>query len=125
MALEGQTDLYDTPAQQDHTNGTNQRKDKRGKVVHHSERIAASCKGCGGKAAGAQYYSGIAGKSKASLFTKRQSIGGFVVLFTVCQRTNFFSETYSEAFLQFHVDSYGLRKSSGSSSSKSSYWSGE
>lgn len=125
MALEGQADLYDTPAQQDHTNGTNQRKDKRGKVVHHSERIAASCKGCGGKAAGAQYYSGIAGKSKASLFTKRQSIGGFVVLFAVRQRTNFFSETYSEAFLQFHVNYYGLRKSSGSSSSKSSYWSGE
>ena len=37
----------------------------------------------------------------------------------------FFSETYSEAFLQFHVNYYGLRKSSGSSSSKSSYWSGE
>lgn len=92
MALEGQADLYDTPAQQDHTNGTNQRKDKRGKVVHHSERIAASCKGCGGKAAGAQYYSGIAGKSKASLFTKRQSIGGFVVLFAVRQRTNFFQK---------------------------------
>lgn len=94
MALEGQADLYDTPAQQDHTNGTNQRKDKRGKVVHHSERIAASCKGCGGKAAGAQYYSGIVGKSKASLFTKRQSIGGFVVLFAVRQRTNFFRNLF-------------------------------
>ena len=71
MALEGQADLYDTPAQQDHT---------------------AGCKGSSGKAAGTQYYSGIAGKSKASLFTKRQSIGGFIVLFAVRQRTNFFQK---------------------------------
>ena len=92
MALEGQTDLHDAPAQQDHTNGTDQGKNEGGKIVNHSERIAASCKGCGGKAAGAQYYSGIAGKSKASLFTKRQSIGGFIVLFAVRQRTNFFQK---------------------------------
>lgn len=92
MALEGQTDLYHTPAQQDHTNGTNQGKDKRGKVIHHSERIVTGCEGGSGKAAGAQYYSGIAGKSKASLFAKGQSIGGSVVLFAVLQRTNFFQK---------------------------------
>ena len=83
MALEGQADLYDTPAQQDHTDGTNQGENECGKVVYYSERIAAGCKGSSGKAAGTQYYSGIAGKSKASLFTKRQSIGGFIVLFAV------------------------------------------
>lgn len=94
MALEGQTDLYDTPAQQNHTNGTNQGENECRKVVYHSERIVTGCEGCGGKAAGAQYYSGIAGKSKASLFTKRQSIGGFVVLFTVRQRTNFFRNLF-------------------------------
>ena len=92
MALEGQTDLYDTPAQQNHTNGTNQGENECGKVVYYSERIAAGCKGSSGKAAGTQYYSGIAGKSKASLFPKGQSIGGFVVLFTVRQRTNFFQK---------------------------------
>ena len=92
MALEGQADLYDTPAQQDHTDGTNQGENECGKVVYYSERIAAGCKGSSGKAAGAQYYSGIAGKSKASLFTKRQSIGGFIVLFAVRQRTNFFQK---------------------------------
>lgn len=90
MALEGQTDLYDTPAQQNHTNGTNQGENECGKVVYHTERIVTGCKGCSGKAAGAQYYSGITGKSKASLFPKRQSIGGSVVLFTVHQRTKFF-----------------------------------
>lgn len=92
MALEGQADLYDTPAQQDHTDGTNQGENECGKVVYYSERIAAGCKGSSGKAAGTQYYSGIAGKSKASLFTKRQSIGGFIVLFAVRQRTNFFQK---------------------------------
>ena len=92
MALEGQANLYDTPAQQNHTDGTNQGENECGKVVHHSERIAAGCKGGSGKAAGAQYYSNIAGKSKAPLFPKRQSIGGFVVLFTVRQRTNFFQK---------------------------------
>ena len=92
MALEGQTDLYDTPAQQDHTNGTDQGENECGKVVYHSERIAAGREGCGGKAAGAQYYSNIAGKSKASFFPKRQGIGGFVVLFAVRQRTNFFQK---------------------------------
>lgn len=92
MALEGQTDLHHAPAQQNHTNGTNQGENECGKVVYHSERIAAGCEGCGGKAAGAQYYSGIAGKSKASLFPKGQSIGGFVVLFTVRQTTNFFQK---------------------------------
>lgn len=90
MALEGQADLYDTPAQQNHTDGTNQGENECGKVVYHSEWIAAGCKGGSGKAAGAQYYSGITGKSKASFFPKGQSIGGFVVLFTVRQRTNFF-----------------------------------
>ena len=39
MALEGQTDLYDTPAQQNHTNGTNQGENECRKVVYHSERI--------------------------------------------------------------------------------------
>lgn len=92
MALEGQTDLYHAPAQQDHTNGTNQGENECRKVVHHSERIAAGCEGCGGKAAGAQYYSDITGKSKASFFPKGQSIGGFVVLFAVRQRTNFFQK---------------------------------
>lgn len=124
MALEGQTDLYDTPAQQNHTNGTNQGENECGKVVHHSERIAAGCKGCGGKAAGAQYYSNIAGKSKASLFPRGRALVG-LLSFLQFVREPIFSETYSEAFLQFHVNSYGLRKSSGSSSSKSSYWSGE
>ena len=92
MALEGQADLYDTPAQQDHTDGTNQGENECGKVVYYSERIAAGCKGSSGKAAGTQYYSGIAGQSQASLFTKRQSIGGFSVLFAVRQRTNFFQK---------------------------------
>ena len=92
MALEGQANLYDTPAQQNHTDGTNQGENECRKVVYHSERIAAGCKGGSGKAAGTQYYSGIAGKSKASLFTKRQSIGGFIVLFAVRQRTNFFQK---------------------------------
>ena len=41
MALEGQADLYDTPAQQDHTDGTNQGENECGKVVYYSERIAA------------------------------------------------------------------------------------
>ena len=91
MALEGQADLYDTPAQKDQADGADQGKDEGGEVVDHTQRIAGG-KGCGGKTAGAQYYSGIAGKSKASLFTKRQSIGGFVVLFAVCQRTNFFQK---------------------------------
>ena len=50
MALEGQTDLYDTPAQQDHTDGTNQGENECGKVVYYSERIAAGCKGSSGKA---------------------------------------------------------------------------
>lgn len=92
MALEGQTNLHDAPAQQDHTDGTNQGKDKRGKVIHHSERIVTGCEGGSGKAAGAQYYSGIAGKSKASLFPKGQSMGGSVVLFAVRQRTIFFQK---------------------------------
>lgn len=84
MALEGQANLHDAPTQQDHTDGTDQRKDKRRKVVYHSERvIITGCKGCGGKTADTQYYSRIAGKSKASLFPKRQGIGGFVVLFAV------------------------------------------
>ena len=125
MALEGQADLYDTPAQQDHTDGTNQGENECGKVVYYSERIAAGCKGSSGKAAGTQYYSGIAGKSKASLFTKAQSIWWVYCPFCGSSKNQFFSETYSEAFLQFHVNYYGLRKSSGSSSSKSSYWSGE
>lgn len=92
MALEGQTNLHDAPAQQDHTDGTNQGENECGKIVYHSERIVAGCEGCGRKAAGAQYYSNIAGKSKASLFPKGQSIGGFVVLFTVRQRTKFFQK---------------------------------
>ena len=80
MAMEGQADLYDTPAQQDDTDGTNQGENECGQVVYYSERIAAGCKGSSGNAAGTQYYSGIAGKSKASLFTKRQSIGGFIAV---------------------------------------------
>ena len=93
MALEGQTNLHHAPTQQDHADGTNQRKDKRGKIVYHPERvIITGCKGCGGKTADTQYYSSIAGKSKASLFTKRQSIGGFVVLFAVRQRTKLFQK---------------------------------
>ena len=35
MALEGQADLYDTPAQQDHTDGTNQGENECGKVVYY------------------------------------------------------------------------------------------
>ena len=92
MALEGQADLHHAPAQQNHTDGTDQGENECRKVVHHSKRIAAGCEGCGGKAAGAQYYSNIAGKSKASFFPKRQGIGGFVVLFAVRQRTNFFQK---------------------------------
>ena len=94
MALEGQTNLHHAPAQQNHTDGTDQGENECRKVVHHSKRIAAGCEGCGGKAAGAQYYSDITGKSKASFFPKGQSIGGFVVLFTVCQRTNFFRNLF-------------------------------
>lgn len=92
MALEGKADLHHAPAQQDHADGTDQREDECRKVVHHSERIAAGGKGCGGKAAGAQYYSGIAGKSKAPLFPKRQNIGGFIIVFAGCQRTKLFQK---------------------------------
>lgn len=78
MALEGQADLYDTPAQQDHTDGTNQGENECGKVVYYSERIAAGCKGSSGKAAGTQYYSGIAGKSKASLLPSGRALVGLL-----------------------------------------------
>ena len=93
MALEGQTDLYHAPAQQDHTDGTDQRKDKRRKIVYHPERvIITGCEGCGGKTADAQHYGNIAGKSKPTFFPKRKGTGGFVIVFAGCQRINFFQK---------------------------------
>ena len=82
MALEGQADLYDTPAQQDHTDGTNQGENECGKVVYYSERIAAGCKGSSGKAAGTQYYSGIAGKFSFTSFQTWRAIT--VISSTLC-----------------------------------------
>ena len=92
MALEGQADCTTPQPSRIIPMARIREKNECGKVVYYSERIAAGCKGSSGKAAGTQYYSGIAGKSKASLFTKRQSIGGFIVLFAVRQRTNFFQK---------------------------------
>ena len=40
MALEGQTDLHDAPAQQDQSNGPDQGKDKGREVVDYIQRIS-------------------------------------------------------------------------------------
>ena len=37
--FKGQSDLHDTKAQQDHTDGTDQPKDKFGQVIDHGQRI--------------------------------------------------------------------------------------
>ena len=78
MALEGQADLYDTPAQQDHTDGTNQGENECGKVVYYSERIAAGCKGSSGKAAGTQLQHIVSDSvfSPLSIFDGRLDAGG-------------------------------------------------
>lgn len=40
MALERETNLYNAPTQQNHTDCTDEGKDKVGKIVHHPQRIA-------------------------------------------------------------------------------------
>ena len=80
MALERETNLYHAPAQQNHTDCTDQGKDKVGQVVHHSQRIATGGKGSGRKAADAQHGSYVGGKPVAALSAKRQSALGSVAL---------------------------------------------
>lgn len=45
MGLEGQTNLDNTPTQQDQANGADQAEDKLRQVVHHSQGVAAGGRG--------------------------------------------------------------------------------
>lgn len=123
VALEGKADLHHTPAQEDEADSANQGKDKGRKVVDHRQRIIGG-KGRGGKTAGAQHQGGVSGEAEPPLPAEGQSVCGLAVFFTFFQRNKF-----TQRFLQKHSSvskyGYGLRKSSGSSSSKSSYRSGE
>ena len=94
VALEGETNLHHTPAQKDQADGADQGKDEGGEVVDHTQRIAGG-KGCGGKTAGAQHHSDIAGKTEAPLFAKRQGSGGLIVLFGI-----FLQDKRIQSFLQ-------------------------
>ena len=124
MALEGEADLHHAPAQKDEADGADQGKDKIGQVVHHAQRIAGG-EGRDGKAAEAQHGGCVDGKAEPPLSSKGQGICGLICSFWDFSSKQSDSGFSSEAFLQFKVYFYGFRKSSGSSSSKSSYWSGE
>ena len=101
MALEGQADLYDTPAQQDHTDCTDEGKDKVGKIVHHPQRIAAGGKGRNRKTAGAQHCCHIDRKLIPSFPAERQGVCGFAVFFMLFQGNKF-----TQRFLQKHSSSF-------------------
>lgn len=46
MTLEGKPHLYHAPAQQDQTNGADQRKNKGGEIIYDCQRVTGSKDGC-------------------------------------------------------------------------------
>ena len=124
MALEGEADLHHAPAQKDEADGADQGKDKIGQVVHHAQRIAGG-EGRDGKSSRSTARRLRRRKSRAAPFFQGAGHLRAYRSFGIFLQNKAIQGFSSEAFLQFKVYFYGFRKSSGSSSSKSSYWSGE
>ena len=101
MALERETNLYNAPTQQNHTDCTDEGKDKVGKIVHHPQRIAAGGKGRNRKTAGAQHCCHIDRKPIPSFPAERQGVCGFAVYVAVFQGNKF-----TQRFLQKHSSSF-------------------
>ena len=89
MALEREANLYNAPAQQNHTDCTDEGKDKVGKIVHHPQRIAAGGKGRNRKTAGTQHCRHIDRKPIPSFPAERQGVCGFAVFFMLFQGNKF------------------------------------
>ena len=79
VRLEGQTDLHDTKAQQDHTDRPDQAENKLRQVVDNRERVPGG-KGRGSAAAKHEHHRCVNDKNAPALFAHGQAVGFLVLL---------------------------------------------
>ena len=88
MALEGQAQLEDAEAQQDHTHGADQAEDEITEVVDNSQRVAGG-KGRSGAAAQHEHQGCINSKGAPALFSHGQAAGFFLLLAFLMKQFHF------------------------------------